>query len=75
MMGIFSRANREHFTIHPVKTVVQSYNSKQEHSVTLIGKKLQTEDPIVHHGIHRSSNCIPNIEEKNNLGRIEQHTR
>ena len=24
------QANREHFTIHPVKTVVQSYNTKQE---------------------------------------------
>ena len=39
------------------------------HSVSLYGKKLQTEDPIVHLGIHRSSNYIPNIEEKINLGR------
>ena len=33
------QANREHFAIHPVKTVVQSYNTKPEPSVTLYWEK------------------------------------
>ena len=32
------QANREHFTIHPVKTVIKSYNMKQEPFVKLYGK-------------------------------------
>ena len=63
------QANREHFTIHPVKTVVQSYNTKQEHSVKLYCEMLQAQDLIVHLGINRSSNCIPDIEEQIKLGR------
>ena len=54
------QANREHFTIHPVKTVIKSYNIKQEPSVKLYGENIQSEDPIVHLGIK----CTQNIEEK-----------
>ena len=63
------QANREHSTIHPVKTAIKSYNTKQEPSVKLYGKNIQSEDPIVHLGIHRNSKCTPNIEEKIGLGR------
>ena len=54
------QANRGHFTIYPVKTVIKSYNTKQEPSVKLYGKNIQSEDPVVHLGIHRNSKCTPN---------------
>ena len=63
------QANREHYTIHPTKTVILNYNDQLQSSATLYGTKVAVEDQTVHLGAHRHIKCTPNTDEKINLGR------
>ena len=63
------QANREHYTIHPTKTVILNYNDQLQPSVFLYGTTVTAEDQTVHLGVHRHINCTPNTDEKLNLGR------
>ena len=62
-------ANREHYTFHPTKTVVVPYNTSDTPTVTLYEREVPVEDKTLHLGIHRSTDCTSNIDEKINLGR------
>ena len=63
------QANREHYTIHPTKTVILNYNDQLQPSVFLYGTTVTAEDQTVHLDVHRHINCTPNTDEKINLGR------
>ena len=63
------QANREHYNIHPTKTVILNYGAQPQPEVSLYGTPVTTEDHTVHLGVHRSTKCIPNTDEKINLGR------
>ena len=63
------QANREHYTIHPTKTVILNYDAHQEPNINLYGDTVPVEDLTVHLGVSRSIKCTPNIDEKVNLGR------
>ena len=63
------QANREHYTIHPTKTIILNYNDQLQPSVCLYGTTVTAEDQTVHLGVHRYINCTPNTDEKINLGR------
>ena len=62
-------ASRDHYTIHPTKTVILNYNDQHQPSASLYGTKVADEDQTVHLGVHRHIKCIPNMDEKINLGR------
>ena len=62
-------ANREHYTIHPTKTVIVPYNTQDVPSITLYGEKVPVMNQTVHLGIYRNSKCNFNIDEKINIGR------
>ena len=68
-------ANREHYTFHPTKTVVVPYNTSDTPTITLYEKEVPVEDKTLHLGIHRSSDCTSNIDEKINLGRRTAYSR
>ena len=63
------QANREHYTIHPIKTVILKYNAQHQPSVSLYDKPVHTAEQMVHLGIYRHTNCNRNIDENINLGR------
>ena len=46
------QANREHYTIHPTKTVILNYNDQLQPSVFLYGTTVTAEDQTVHLGVH-----------------------
>ena len=62
------QANREHYTIHPTKTIILNYNDQLKPSVFLYGTTVTAEDQTVHLSVHRHINCTPNTDEKINLG-------
>ena len=62
-------ANREHYTVHPTKTVLVPYNTSDTHTITMYDREFTVEDKALHLGIHRSTDCTSNIDEKVNLGR------
>ena len=63
------QANREHYTIHPIKTVILNYNDQHQPSASLNGTKVAVEDQTVHLCVHRQIKCTPNTDENINLGR------
>ena len=60
-------ANREHYTIHPTKTVTLQYNEAEECPITLYEKQVPIEEETTHLGIKRNTKCQPSIDEKINL--------
>ena len=62
------QANRGHYTIHPIKTVMLKYNAQHQSFVSLYDKPVQTEDQMVHLGIYRHTDN-PYIDKKINLER------
>ena len=62
-------ANREHYTIHPTKTVAVQYNYPDSIQCMINGKTVPRENKTTHLGIERNTKCQPNTDEKVNLGR------
>ena len=62
-------ANREHYSIHPTKSAVAVDNSLDSPSIILYGKEIPIEDQTIHLVVQRHQKCIPNTDEKVNLGR------
>ena len=62
-------ANREHYTIHPTKTVTVQYNNSDTIQCVVNGKTVPRENKTTHLGIERNTKCQPNTDEKVNLGR------
>lgn len=69
MSSAESYANREHYTIHPTKTVTLQYNLTEEVPTMLYGNRVPIEEHATHLGILRNTKCQPNIDEKTDLGR------
>ena len=66
-------ANREHYTIHPAKTVIIPCNTRDTPSITLYGEEVSVKDQTVHLGICRNINDNPDTDEKINIGRRNAH--
>ena len=62
-------ANREHYTVHPTKTVVLPYNTSDTSTIILYDKEVLVGEKTLHLGIHRNTDCTSNIDDKVNLGR------
>ena len=65
--------NREHYTIHPTKTVIVPCNTWDTPSITLYGEEVSVKDQTAHLGICRNTNDNPDTDEKINIGRRNAH--
>ena len=57
-------ANREHYTIHPTKSVVVVYNYLDSPSIILYGKEVPIEDQTIYLGAQRHQKCSRTLAKK-----------